>query len=311
VITARDRKIILVLVPLMIVIGYWFLVLAPKRAQSSKVAEELTQAQGTRDTAEQQVAQLNSAKASFADDYATVIRLGKAVPTTVDMPSLLVQLDRAARGTGIQIADLKPGVATSAENATPGTAAGGSSAPSGTQPGGGANPAAQGAPPAQTMPGKAAQNAGNSVNQSNATNQANANKAGAPAGAAPGATGAPAPAGLQTVPLTFTMDGTFFDLADFFHRMKRFVRVVNDQIVVRGRLLTIESFDFKNSEAAVGGAKTLRAEVSATIYLTPPAQGATAGASPSGPASAAGTPSQPAPSGSPSAPPAPAATATP
>ena len=106
-ITARDRKIISILVPLILVAGYWFMVLAPKRAESQTVSQELTKAQSARDTAQQQVAQLNTAKASFADDYATVIRLGKAVPTTVDMPSLLVQLDDAARGTGIKIDDFR------------------------------------------------------------------------------------------------------------------------------------------------------------------------------------------------------------
>jgi hypothetical protein len=32
--------------------------------------------------------------------YAQVVRLGKALPSSVDMPSLLVQLDAAAAGTG-------------------------------------------------------------------------------------------------------------------------------------------------------------------------------------------------------------------
>jgi Tfp pilus assembly protein PilO len=309
-ITARDRKIILILLPLVVLAGYWFMVLAPKRAQSAKVTQELTKAQGARDTAEQQVAQLNTAKASFADDYATVIRLGKAVPTTVDMPSLLVQLDRAARGTGISINDLKPGVATDAGSSS-GAAP---TAPSTSAPGGGNNPAAPGAPPAQSMPGKQAQKAGTGVTQANNTNQAQADKANAPVDptAGPGSANA-APPGLQSVSLTFTMDGSFFSLADFFHRMKRFVRVVNDQIVVRGRLMTIESFDFKKSDAAAGGSsKVLSANVSATIYLSPPSGGVTAGASASGPAAspAAGTSTPPA--STPSTTPAtPTATATP
>jgi Tfp pilus assembly protein PilO len=310
VITARDRKIILILLPLVVLAGYWFMVLAPKRAQSDKVAQELSKAQGARDTAEQQVAQLNTAKASFASDYATVIRLGKAVPTTVDMPSLLVQLDRAARGTGIAINDLKPGTVADAS----GSSAGAATAPSASAPGGGNNPAAPGAPAAQSFPGKQAQKAGTGVTQANNTNQAQANKANAPADptAGPG-TATAAPPGLQSVPLTFTMDGSFFSLADFFHRMKRFVRVVNDQIVVRGRLLTIESFDFKKSEASAGGSsKVLRANVTATIYLSPPSQGATAGASASGPAAAPAAGTSTPPASTPSTTPAtPTATATP
>ena len=301
-ITTRDRKIILCLVPLLLVLGYWFMVLAPKRAESQKVTQELSKAQTARDAAEQQVAQLNAAKASFASDYATVIRLGKAVPTSLDMPSLLVQFDRAARGTGIQINDFKPGSPTSAAASS---SSGGPNAS--TPPGGGNNPAAPGAPPAQGFPAKQAQKAGNAVTQANSTNQANANKASA-VGASPSATASTSAPGLVSVPLTFTTTGGYFGLSDFLHRMKRFVRVVNDQIVVRGRLLTIESFSFERPDPK---SSNLKADVTATIYLTPPSQGTTAGATSQGPAGASstGAPST-SPSSTPTAP-TPTATATP
>ena len=118
------------------------------------------------------------------------------------------------------------------------------------------------------------------------------------------ATGRPPPgaAGLESVPLDFEFRGSFFDLADFFHRMKRFVRVANNRIVIRGRLMTINSFSFDSSE----GFPQIKAQVSATVYLAPKAQGVDAGASPQGPAAAA----QPASSSGPQAP-TPTATVTP
>ena len=303
-ITDRDRKIILTLIPLLLVAGYWFLILAPKRSESQKVSAQLTQAQAARDTAQQQVTQLNGAKSTFPSDYATVVRLGKAVPTTLDMPSLLVQLDRAARGTGIEIDDFKPGSASADGGTSPGV----SSQSTSTPPGGGNNPATPGAPPAQGFPAKQAQNAGQGVQSANDQNQANADKTAA-TGAEPATPGASAGApGLVAVPLTFTTTGSYFGLADFFHRMKRFVRVVNDQIVVRGRLLTIESFDFQKTGPDTS---ILKADVTATIYLSPADQGATAGATAQGPATAPGA--SPAPSSSPSSPssPTPTAVATP
>jgi Tfp pilus assembly protein PilO len=275
------------------------MILAPKRVESQKVTTELTKAQAARDAAEQQVAQLNAAKASFATDYATVLRLGKAVPTTLDMPSLLVQMDRAARGTGIEIDDFKPG-----------SAAGGSapaSSSSNTPAGGGNNPAAPGAPPAQGFVGKQAQNAGNAVTQANTTEQGNADKANSAGGSPSGAAGTQAP-GLVSVPLTFTIDGGYFGLSDFLHRMKRFVRVVNDQIVVRGRLLTIESFSFERPDVA---SDKLKADVTATIYLTPADQGTTAGATPQGPSPAPASSASSSTPSSTSTAPTPTATATP
>jgi hypothetical protein len=229
------------------------------------VTEELTTARGERDTAQAQVGQLNAAKASFASDYQTVISMGKAVPDSVDMPSLLVQLDRAARGTGIDLDEIavSPAVETSAGASTP--------------PGGG-GPAAGGSG-AQSMPGKAAQGAGNAVNDANAKS---GQAAGADPAAAGAASGTPAP-GLSSVGLEFKLRGEFFDMADFFHRMKRFVRVVNDEIVIRGRLIAIDKWSFKNE-----GDRML-ADVSATVYLSPKAEGGvSAGASPTGPASTPG-----------------------
>jgi hypothetical protein len=264
--TDRDRKIVLVLIPLLMLAGYWFLVLTPKRAESAKVEEKLAKARGERDTAQAQVGQLNAAKASFASDYQTVIRMGKAVPEVVDMPSLLVQLDRAARGTGVDMREIK---------VEPKTETGVSSTP----PGGGANPGAGGSG-AESSQGKAAQGAGNAVNEANDKNEQSAD-AGNGAPAAGGAPSQSAP-GLAAVGLTFQLGADFFDMADFFHRMKRFVRVVNDQVVVRGRLISIDGFTFNTDE---GG--EMKAEVSATVYLSPKAEGGVdAGASPTGPAGA-------------------------
>jgi Tfp pilus assembly protein PilO len=297
-ITDRDRKILLALIPLVAIIGYWFLVLAPKRQEASKVKEQLSQAEQVRDTAQQKASQLSGAKRSFAADYATVIRLGKSIPASVDMPSLLVQLDRAARGTGIKFMDVKAGTRTAAPTAAPAAA--------GTPPGGGTGPTAPGAAPAQSGAGKAAQTASNAVGTAN--NAAGAAGGSTPAAGTPGAADTSAAPGLETVPLDFEFRGSFFDLADFFHRMKRFVRVVNNHIVIRGRLMTINSFSFDTT----GGFPQLTAHVNATVYLAPKAQGVDAGASPQGPAPAAGgTPAPAQPASSTPTPPTPTATVTP
>jgi Tfp pilus assembly protein PilO len=249
----RDRKILLALVPLALIAVYWFLILAPKRQEATSIQDQLTQAQAERDTAVQRLAGLGTAKRSFAKDYATVIYLGKSIPTAVDMPSLLVQLDRASRGTGIQFASIKVGARSAAASA-------------------GASPSTSGSASTGSTSTTAA--TGSSSN------------------------------GLDSVPLDFEFDGSYFDLANFFHRMKRFVRVSNDRIIVRGRLLTINNFSFAPSQ---GGAAGLTATVHATVYLAPKAQGTSAGATSSGPAAAPA--SQPAQSASSSSTP-PAATVT-
>jgi hypothetical protein len=102
--------------------------------------------------------------------------------------------------------------------------------------------------------------------------------------------------------------GDFFRLADFFHDIKRFVHVVNQDVVVNGRLVTIDSVSYASDPLLF---PRLRAEIKATVYLSPKTQGVTAGATPEGPtATPATTPAAtPAPAPTPS--PAPTATATP
>jgi hypothetical protein len=250
-----------------------------------------------RDTAQQKASQLAGAKRSFASDYATVIRIGKSIPTSVDMPSLLVQLDRAARGTGIKFTNIKAGerlASPTAPAAAPATPGGGTS-----------SPATPGAAPAQSGPGQAAQTASGAVQTANGASTAAAGSTPGATGATGGAatTGAP---GLESVPLDFEFTGSFFHLADFFHRMKRFVKVANDKIVIRGRLMTIDNFTFDSASFP-----EIKAQVSATVYLAPKAQGVDAGASAQGPA--ASTPAGEAPrtaSSSGSASPTPTATVT-
>jgi hypothetical protein len=110
------------------------------------------------------------------------------------------------------------------------------------------------------------------------------------------------------VPLELEFVGNFFNLADFFHDIKRFVRVANNNVLVSGRLITVEGVRFASEPELF---PRIKAEVTATVYLSPKTEGATAGATPQGPAPAApGTETTPT-TTPPSSSPAPTATATP
>ena len=122
----RDKKIIAVMVPVVALLGFWFLILAPKRAESGRLGTQLTEASAKRDAAVSAAGSLEGARNSYAKDYETVVRLGKAVPASLDMPSLLVQLESAAKGTNIEFDSVKAGVRTAAAPATAAPASGGS-----------------------------------------------------------------------------------------------------------------------------------------------------------------------------------------
>lgn len=279
----RDRKIVMFVIPFVVLIAYWFLLLAPQRKEAQSLGDQVATAQIGRDQAVSIATEAANSKGDFKADYAALLTLGKAIPSQVDMPSLLVQLDRAAAGTDIKFNSVRAGVRQEADAAALSTT---TSTPAGD--------AAPGGTPASSAPGAAAEQAGEAVQTSD--------QASAAAGADPTAAPSAAPA-LDRVPLEFTFDGSFFRLADFFHDLKRFVRVNGKGVDVHGRLMTIDSLILKPTNFP-----RIEAQVVATVYLSPKSQGVAAGAAPGGPA-AAPAGAQPAAS-DPSASPTPTATAT-
>jgi len=291
--TDRDRKILLLILPAVILAAYWFMLMSPKRDEAATAGQELTAQEQRRDDAQARAASLNGARTDFAADYAELVRLGKAVPTSVDMPTVLVQLDDAARGTDIKFIRI---TAQEREAAAATTAAPPGSDTSGS------DPATAGGAPAQSAPGAAGESAGNAVSTANSSSAGSAEQSGLAPGDAQtsqpandgslpvgGGTVAPdgtpiagsAVPGLDTVGLELEFTGNFLDLSDFFHRIKRYVEVDGQNINVRGRLLTIDGVEFKSEPDLF---PRITATLNATVYLAPEIEGATAGATPGGPA---------------------------
>lgn len=271
----RDRKILIALVPVVVLVAYWFLLLSPKRDEASQAKQELATQQARVETARQQVQSAEGAKDNFEVSYAQIVRLGKAIPSTVDMPSLLVQLDAAAAGTGIKFTKIATGdrvQGTTEATTTTDTSSSTSSSTSGASAAGGET--------AQSDSGAAAESANNAQQTSDERNST-AESSGETTSDTQTSTSTSAPAGLETVPLELAFEGNFFNLADFFHRVKRFVSVANGNVLVSGRLLTVEGVRWASDETIF---PRIRAEITATVYLTPKSQGVTAGATEQGPA---------------------------
>ena len=323
----RDRKLLLAIVPIAVIAAFWFLVLAPKREEAAKAEKDAAKQEQRASAAQAQVDQAQAAETDFAADYGEIVRLGKAIPAGVDMPSLIVQLDAAAEGTSIRFTKIATGQRSlsAAPAPAPAPPAGGAPAPNGE----GATPAAAGGQPAQSAPGTAAEAANTTAQTADqraaAAEQSGVDPAdtqtsttngegglavggGATTPAGTEATAGTAPVGLETVPLELEFTGDFFNLADFFHDMKRFVQVVNNDVVVSGRLVTIESVNYSSDPLLF---PKIKAELKATVYLSPKAEGATAGASPQGPPETTPASAPATPDGTTPAVPAPTAAATP
>jgi Tfp pilus assembly protein PilO len=96
------------------------------------------------------------------------------------------------------------------------------------------------------------------------------------------------PAGLGVMPYTISFDGSFFEIADFIKELDALVKTGRDEVTVKGRLVTIDSFSL--SAEADGGFPNLQASFSVTTFLTPPGQGVGGDALPATPGASTATP---------------------
>jgi Tfp pilus assembly protein PilO len=119
---SRTYQILLTgIIAVLAVGGYYKLALAPKREQAQSLQEQVLTAQTQLAQTQSMVKTYAGAKQAYRNNYATVVRLGKAIPADDDSRSLLVQLDTAAKRSGIDFdsLDVSSTAATTASTSTP------------------------------------------------------------------------------------------------------------------------------------------------------------------------------------------------
>ena len=214
----KPAAVAIVIVALLVItlLGY-FVLISPQRSKSAQLVEEAQ-------TIETQIQALRIANAQVQNAepirVADLFRVSKAMPSTDDMPGVLLELNRIARETGIRFESITPQEATDA-------------------------------------------------------------------------------GGYQRRPIDLIFDGNFYELSDYIFRLRSLVRVRGGQLEATGRLFTVNSLNFAESERSFPRIKATL-NVSAFVYGTgaptptppPPAAPAPAGAQP--PAPAAPAPAAPA-----------------
>ena len=246
--TTRDRLVIIGVLLAAAIAGFWFVGLAPKRKEAAELQAQVASETQKLTSAQQRAAEAKQAKARYNGDYAAVAKLGKAVPKTDALPSLLYQLQSVAHSARVDFTSLKiaggGGQGPAPAATAPAAASGGTSA-SGSSSAGSSTGSAAAAAPAASTPSTPAP----------ATQAATATL---PPGAAVGS------AGFPTMPFSFVFSGSFFDMERFLGDVQRFVRVDNKRVDVRGRLLSVDGFGLV---AGPGGFPNVKASIVATAYL--------------------------------------------
>ena len=121
--TTRDRIVIVVLAALAVLAAAWLLAVAPEREKASKIGSEVSAARAQLATDEGQVTSARTAQAGYATAYASLVNLGKAVPTGEEVPSLIYQLVQATNQKRVEFSSITSGGSSSGSASAAGASA--------------------------------------------------------------------------------------------------------------------------------------------------------------------------------------------
>jgi hypothetical protein len=263
--TRRDRLMILTVLGVALLVGFWMFVLSPQREAAAGAKAQVETARTALAAAQAKVTSGKAAQAAFRRDRATIVKIGRAVPETDDIPTLITQLETLAKKHKVYF--VKYVVATGGE-------------------GGGA---------AASTP-----SASSSASSSSTTTQPGAEKANSSTEAVaplypPGSvqmTG-----GLGRTPVTLGLKGTYFNLEKYLRAVQRFAVLSQNNERAKGRLLIVDGFSYTSGDLVFrdlgskksGTERWLDAELSASVYFAPPLEAPSASTA-AAPAASAATP---------------------
>jgi len=107
--TGRDRIVLIGIVVLAILGAAWMLVVSPEREQANRLSAQVAEATTQLSTAEGQLVNARAAQSQYATAYASIVSLGKAVPPSPEVPSLIYQLAQASNRKNVEFSSIVAG----------------------------------------------------------------------------------------------------------------------------------------------------------------------------------------------------------
>jgi len=134
--TGRDRTVVMIVSLLAILGAAWVLVVSPERQKASKLDAQIASAKSQLASATSQLADARGAQKQYTNAYQSVVNLGKAVPPSQEVPSLIYEISQATNQKNVDFASVTTGTGGGSSAATPAasssskTAVGAAGAPS-------------------------------------------------------------------------------------------------------------------------------------------------------------------------------------
>lgn len=115
--TPRDRLGLIGLVVAALLVAVWLLAVAPERQKAAALETQVSSASADLQTAYASLASARAAEAEYPAAYASVVGLGKAVPASEEVPSLLYQLAHVADAKDVSFGSITNGSSGSSTSA--------------------------------------------------------------------------------------------------------------------------------------------------------------------------------------------------
>jgi Type II secretion system (T2SS), protein M len=107
--TARDRLVLAVVAALAVLGAFWVLLLSPERKTANTLSSEVSTASAQLATVQGEAANALVAQQRYSAAYASVVNLGKAVPPSEEVPSLIYQLAQASNQKNVEFSSITAG----------------------------------------------------------------------------------------------------------------------------------------------------------------------------------------------------------
>jgi Tfp pilus assembly protein PilO len=107
--TTRDRLALIGISTLAVLGLVWLMLVSPERKEASSLSSQITQAHEQLAKAESEAVTARAAQARYAAAYASVIKLGKAVPPSEEVPALIYQLAHASNQKNVEFNSITAG----------------------------------------------------------------------------------------------------------------------------------------------------------------------------------------------------------
>jgi Tfp pilus assembly protein PilO len=105
----KEVYIIAAVVAVVLIVAWYFLLLSPTLSKINDLNTQITSAQAALDSAKANVARLETYKKTAPQSREEIVRLGKMLPESEGIPSLIVELTKTASASGVDLLSISRG----------------------------------------------------------------------------------------------------------------------------------------------------------------------------------------------------------